>query len=754
MKKIYLVFIVAISILITLSFGDKVSAATSSDGYVWPIDVNSARSVYTSDFYNGHPAIDIAANAGTPIVAAKGGTVYCASTASTSSSAKCSRCGFTGAGYHVVIKQSDGKYAMYAHMSKVSVTTGTSIATGKKIGEVGNTGISNGAHLHFGIYNPYSNGSINYNSFTEPLKVLTPFCNVYADNITNTSAVLHGQFGAISLPFSSAGIYFGTTTTNMKKIVDNESYGYVYPSNIEGLYFETSTYCGQLQKGVTYYYQIWIINDGKEYKSDIYQFTVGDKSSSAQVTDKATYSVSWTDEINEISQTNAKVGKICHLTGINNLSVTKVGIFLYDNKDNLLDSLTESTVNAGFAGESSVHIWYDIYNELGFSLSGGSTYKYKLMVEINGKTHYSPVYSFTTKGCEHNYVFVEGINATCTESGENKFKCSKCGATDTVTIAPLGHSFDTSYTVDKEATCLEEGSKSLHCKRCFVKKNAAVIPQKGHDWNAGVITTAASCGKEGVRTFCCSSCFEKKTESIPKTNTHIYSNSCDTSCNVCGKIREVTHSYSSVFSSDKNSHWFTCGICGNKKGISAHTPGSPATETTPQKCTDCGFILVAAIGHTHSYKTKWENDINYHWHECSCGGINEQQEHRYDNECDEDCSVCSYKRSVFHSYGEGHITTQPTAENEGTVTYTCTVCGKTKTESIPALENTSQTLKDNTLSDIETTSIKETSNDKNDSEEYKQSLNNDIVFTFIGCIALTAIITSVIFVIVINKKYR
>ena len=248
--------------------------STGSDGYVWPIDVNTARSQYTSDFYDAHPAIDIAASTGTQVVAAKGGTVFCASTASASASHKCSRCGFIGAGYHVVIKQTDGKYAMYAHLSSVSISTGASIATGKKIGAVGSTGVSTGAHLHFGIYNPNSDGSINYYSYTEPLKVLTPFCNVYADNITETSAILHGQFGAISVPFASAGIYFGTTTTNMKKITDSEAYGFEYAgNNIESLFFETSKYCGQLQKSVTYYYQIWIVNSGKEYKSDIFSFT-------------------------------------------------------------------------------------------------------------------------------------------------------------------------------------------------------------------------------------------------------------------------------------------------------------------------------------------------------------------------------------------------------------------------------------------------------------------------------------------------
>lgn len=41
-----------------------------------------------------------------------------------------------------------------------------------------------------------------------------------------------------------------------------------------------------------------------------------------------------------------------------------------------------------------------------------------------------------------------------------------------------------------------------------------------------------------------------------------------------------------------------------------------------------------------------------------------------------------------HSYGDGVVTKEPTTEEEGVKTYTCTVCGDTKTEVIPKLEVT------------------------------------------------------------------
>ena len=57
-----------------------------------------------------------------------------------------------------------------------------------------------------------------------------------------------------------------------------------------------------------------------------------------------------------------------------------------------------------------------------------------------------------------------------------------------------------------------------------------------------------------------------------------------------------------------------------------------------------------------------------------------------------DCGELLSEGSVIpakgHSYDEGVVTTEPTTESEGVKTYTCTVCGATKTESIPKLTTT------------------------------------------------------------------
>ncbi len=85
-----------------------------------------------------HQGVDLAANAGTPIVASRGGTVTIASYSNS-------------AGYYVSINHGDGFSSIYMHMTNYIVSSGQKVNQGQTIGYVGSTGISTGNHLHFGI---------------------------------------------------------------------------------------------------------------------------------------------------------------------------------------------------------------------------------------------------------------------------------------------------------------------------------------------------------------------------------------------------------------------------------------------------------------------------------------------------------------------------------------------------------------------------------------------------------------------------
>lgn len=85
-----------------------------------------------------HEGIDFAAPAGTPVRAARAGSVTWAGGRGT-------------AGNAVIIEHSDGWSSRYYHLSTVAVRRGESVKAGAAIGEVGSTGRSTGPHLHFEI---------------------------------------------------------------------------------------------------------------------------------------------------------------------------------------------------------------------------------------------------------------------------------------------------------------------------------------------------------------------------------------------------------------------------------------------------------------------------------------------------------------------------------------------------------------------------------------------------------------------------
>ena len=85
-----------------------------------------------------HQGVDLAAPQGTPIYASRAGVVTIATYSSS-------------AGYYVTINHGDGFSSIYMHMTNYVVGADSAVSAGQLIGYVGNTGITTGYHLHFGI---------------------------------------------------------------------------------------------------------------------------------------------------------------------------------------------------------------------------------------------------------------------------------------------------------------------------------------------------------------------------------------------------------------------------------------------------------------------------------------------------------------------------------------------------------------------------------------------------------------------------
>jgi septal ring factor EnvC (AmiA/AmiB activator) len=110
---------------------------------IWPVRgwVSSGFGRRVSPFtgeYMMHGGLDISAPMSTPVKAPAAGFVIAAGPEKS-------------LGNLVVLSHGYGFKTLYAHLSKVRVRTGQTVRRGDIIGEVGNTGLSTGPHLHYEI---------------------------------------------------------------------------------------------------------------------------------------------------------------------------------------------------------------------------------------------------------------------------------------------------------------------------------------------------------------------------------------------------------------------------------------------------------------------------------------------------------------------------------------------------------------------------------------------------------------------------
>ncbi len=120
---------------------------------------------------SGRYAVDIAMPVGTPIVAARAGTVVKI------------RNGQGGrlpdpAGNHVRVEHDDGTHSAYLHLSRgsVRVKPGQRVEVGTLLGKSGNTGRSTGPHLHFVVQKSYGGSMLSIPfRFNQPVDSLPNF---------------------------------------------------------------------------------------------------------------------------------------------------------------------------------------------------------------------------------------------------------------------------------------------------------------------------------------------------------------------------------------------------------------------------------------------------------------------------------------------------------------------------------------------------------------------------------------------------
>ena len=117
--------------------------------FQWPLKESFTITSYfgsRNDPFTGQPSYhdgtDIAAPAGTPVLAAAAGTVETANGTDPWGG---------GYGYYIKIRHNGSLETLYAHCSAICVSAGQRVKQGEVIGYVGMTGNSTGNHLHFEV---------------------------------------------------------------------------------------------------------------------------------------------------------------------------------------------------------------------------------------------------------------------------------------------------------------------------------------------------------------------------------------------------------------------------------------------------------------------------------------------------------------------------------------------------------------------------------------------------------------------------
>lgn len=239
---------------------------------------------------------------------------------------------------------------------------------------------------------------------------------------------------------------------------------------------------------------------------------------------------------------------------------------------------------------------------------------------------------------DHIAAFTDTVVApTCTEQGYTHHVCTVKGCTyapvDDTYVAATDHTWVKTQTLPP--TCTEQGTAFYKCSACGATRTEKIAPL-GHDLSRCDLKPAATCTQPGRAVGTCARCGVQIDEVIP------------------AKGHDYSYAETSVAP--------TCTEPGHYKGT----------------CPTCGKDyddVVPALGHDWGeWVTSIEptvSTVGYRYHVCNRDG-------------------CGYREGEdipklhTHTWDAGVVTQKPTAAEPGVRTYTCTVCGQTRTEAIPA----------------------------------------------------------------------
>lgn len=129
-------------------------------------------------------------------------------------------------------------------------------------------------------------------------------------------------------------------------------------------------------------------------------------------------------------------------------------------------------------------------------------------LKVNFSTGSSKTYTVPKSNLYHDYKVDAIKSEACANDGSITYRCTVCNShrTEDTTYA-TGHSFSSTWTLDKAPTCAEQGSQSRHCTKCDKKTDVIyVAPTGNHTYTAWKTTKNPDCTKPGEQRCSCTFC--------------------------------------------------------------------------------------------------------------------------------------------------------------------------------------------------------------------------------------------------------
>ena len=334
---------------------------------------------------------------------------------------------------------------------------------------------------------------------------------------------------------------------------------------------------------------------------------------------------------------------------------------------------------------------------------GVETYEYGDVTDVHRLSHTAAVEPDCESGGNTEYWYCR----VCGKYFADKEASRQLSYDNDIELAPYGHTY-----VAAESTGDKE--HRLVCERCQKTITEA------HKWDDGKVVTKPSMEQSGIRLYTCKTCGAEREEEIP--------------------YEDHVHSFSESYSFDEENHWRECS-CGEKSDLSEHEFEITASDDaeTVYTCTVCGYekTVESETPHVHEYGDWEPNDSETHVRRCADGDSEETAPHSWtltDESSDGSvktltytCAACGATKHEtenetpaphVHEYGdwqpydpEAHrrvcidgdseetaphdfiVSDVNTAGYVRSITYVCSVCGETFTETEQLPNKTAETVK-------------------------------------------------------------